>query len=69
MQAVNSGSLTVFVSVLPRHGPGAIATSAPLRVEVAQRGTLNSSGVLPLAVGIPAVIGFVGLGIRRRRRD
>ncbi len=68
VQAVNSGSLTVFVSVLPRHGPGTIAASAPLRVEVAQRRTLNSGGVLPLALGIPTAIGFVGLGIRRRRR-
>jgi hypothetical protein len=68
VQAVNSGSLTVFVSVLPRHGPGPIATSAPLRIEVAERRTLNSGGVLPLALGIPAAIGLTGLGIRRRRR-
>jgi uncharacterized repeat protein (TIGR01451 family) len=67
VQAVNSGKLTVFVSVLPRHGPGEIATSAPLRFTVTQRKTLNSGGVLPLVLGIPAVIGLAGLGIRRRR--
>ena len=68
VQAVNSGNLTVFVSVLPRHGAGTIATSAPLRVSVGQRRTLNSGGVLPLVLGIPALIGFAGLGVRRRRR-
>jgi LPXTG-motif cell wall-anchored protein len=69
VQAVNSGHLTVFVSVLPRHGPGAVATSAPLRFTVAQRRTLDSSGVLPVVLGIPAAIGLAGLGTRRRRRS
>jgi hypothetical protein len=67
VQAVNSGNITVFVSVLPRHGPGEITTSAPLRVSVGQRRTLNSGGVLPLVLGIPAVIGLLGVGTRRRR--
>jgi hypothetical protein len=67
VQAVNSGNLTLFVSVLPRHGAGTIATSSPLRVAVGQRRTLNSGGVLPLVLGIPAAIGLVGLGARRRR--
>jgi len=67
VQAVNSGNLTVFVSVLPRHGPGEIATSAPLRFTVTQRKTLNSGGVLPLVLGIPAAIGLLGVGARRRR--
>jgi len=68
VQAVNSGDLTVFVSVLPRHGPGTIATSGPLRFTVAERRTLNSGGVLPLVLGIPAALGLVGLGTRRLRR-
>ena len=68
VQAVNSGNLTVFVSVLPRHRAGTIATSAPLRVSVGQRRTLNSGGVIPLVLGVPALIGFAGLGVRRRRR-
>jgi hypothetical protein len=67
VQAVNSGNLTVFVSVLPRHGPGEIATSVPLRFTVTQRKTLNSGGVLPLVLGIPAAIGLLAVGARRRR--
>jgi hypothetical protein len=68
VQAVNSGSFSVYVAVLPRHGPGTVVTSPPLRVSVAQRRTLNSSGVLPLTLGIPVAIGLLGLGARRRRR-
>jgi hypothetical protein len=69
VQAVNSGSFSVYVGVLPRHGAGAVVTSAPLRVMVAERRTLNSRGVLPLTLGIPAAIGLLGLGTRRRRRS
>jgi hypothetical protein len=68
VQAVNSGNLTVFVSVLPRHESGTVVTSPPLRVFVDQRRTLNSKGALPLTLGIPVLIGLVGLGVRRRRR-
>lgn len=67
VQVVNSGSFSVYVAVLPRHGAGDVVTSAPLRVTVAQRRTLNSSGVLPLTLGIPAIIGLLGLGAHRRR--
>jgi hypothetical protein len=65
--AVNSGSITIYVAVLPRHGAGQVAVSPPLRVEIAKRRTLNSGGVLPLALGIPALLGLTALGIRARR--
>jgi hypothetical protein len=65
--AVNSGEITIFVSVLPRRGPGQIVATAPLRVEIASRRTLNSGGVLPLALGIPALLGATALGLRARR--
>jgi hypothetical protein len=67
IQAVNSGNLAIFVAALPRHGPGAISVSPPLRVTVAQRRTLNSGGVLPLVLGIPGLVGLLTLGVRRRR--
>ena len=68
VQAVNSGNLTVFVSVLPRHDSGTVLSSPPLRVSVGHRRTLNSRGALALTLAIPALIGLAGLGVRRRRR-
>lgn len=68
VQAVNSGQLTIYVAVLPRHGQGTISVSQPLRLEVAQRRTLNSGGVLPLALGIPGVIGLAAVAARAGRR-
>jgi hypothetical protein len=68
VQAVNSGSFTVYVSVLPRHGAGEVVTTSPLRVSVGQRRTLDSNGILPLTLGIPAAIGLLAIGTRRRRR-
>jgi hypothetical protein len=65
--AVNSGSITIYVAVLPRHAAGQVAVSSPLHVEIAKRRTLNSGGVLPLALGIPALLGLTALGVRARR--
>jgi hypothetical protein len=65
--AVNSGSITIYVAVLPRHGSGPVSVSPPLRVEIAKRRTLNSGGVLPLALGIPALLGLTTLGVSARR--
>jgi hypothetical protein len=66
--AVNSGSITIYVAVLPRHAAGQVAVSSPLHVEIAKRRTLNSGGVLPLALGIPALLGLTALGVRARRQ-
>lgn len=66
--AVNSGSITIYVAVLPRHGPGSVVTSPPLRVEIAKRRTLNSGGVLPLVLGIPGLLALAATGARARRR-
>ena len=68
LTAVNGGNITIFVAVLPRHGAGSIAVSEPLRVDIAKRRTLNSGGVLPLALGIPALLGLSLLGTRVARR-
>jgi ABC-2 type transport system permease protein len=68
IQAVNSGQFAVYVAVLPRHGAGAVVTSAPLRVSVEQRQTLNAGGVLPLVLSIPAALGLAVLGTARRSR-
>jgi hypothetical protein len=71
MQAVNDGSFAVYVAAIPRLGaPGAPATGPAIRLEVAKRTTLNSQGILPLALGIPAFLGLLSLSLRlgRKRR-
>ena len=71
MQAVNDGTFAVYVAAVPRLGaPGAPATGPAIRVDVAKRTTLNAQGVVPLAVGIPAALGLLSLGLRfsRKRR-
>jgi hypothetical protein len=64
---VDSGSITIYFAVLPRHGAGSVSVSPPLRAESAKRTTLNSGGVLPLVLGIPAFLGLTALGVRSRR--
>lgn len=69
MQAVNAGTFGVYVSVLPDSGVARPPTNGPtIRLAVASRRTLNSGGILPLALGIPAALGLVTLGIRFKRR-
>jgi uncharacterized membrane protein len=71
VQAVNSGSFGVYVAALPASAPPvAPVVGATVRVDVAHRQTLNSGGILPLALGIPAALGAltVSAWIRRRNR-
>ena len=68
VHAVNDGVLGMVVTVLPERGAGLPPPTGPLiRLTVAERKTLNSGGILPLVIGIPALIGAVALGIRLRR--
>jgi hypothetical protein len=39
-----------------------------VRVSIQDRKTLNSGGILPLALGIPGALGLLALGVRLRRR-
>jgi hypothetical protein len=69
MEAVNAGSFAVYVAALPSSSaPRPPTTGATIRVDVAKRQTLDSAGVVPLALGIPALLGLLALGIRLRRR-
>ena len=68
LNAVNAGRLGVYVAVLPQSGaPTPPTTGATVRVEIADRKTLNSGGILPLALGIPALLALATLGLRLRR--
>ena len=70
LQAVNAGSFAVYVAVLPADAAGRPPTvGRTVRVTVAERRTLDAGGILPLALGVPAVLGVAagGLALRRRR--
>jgi hypothetical protein len=68
VNAPNGGSLAAYVTVVPQSGAGTPTTSRALRFEVASRRTLNSGGILPIALGIPAGIALLALGVRVHRR-
>ena len=65
MEAVNAGSFAVYVSALSHQLAPTVGPT--LTLAVTQRRTLNSGGILPLALGIPALLGLLTLGLRFRR--
>jgi hypothetical protein len=69
MNAVNAGTIGIYVAVLPRNvSPVRPATSPTLRLRIHDRRTLSSGGVLPLALGLPAVLGLLAFAVRASRR-
>lgn len=69
VEAVNDGSFGVYVAVLPASGVArAPATSPVIHLLVAQKKTLNSGGIVPLALGIPGLLGVLAVSVRHRRR-
>jgi hypothetical protein len=72
LKAVTGGEAGVYVVVLPGRSPetapGGLAVSAAVDVRIAERRTLNSGGVLPLALGVPALLGIATVLTRVRRR-
>ena len=69
LQAVNAGTFAVYVAVLPADAGRPPAVGRTVRVPVAERRTRDAGGSLPLALGVPAVVGLAagGLALRRRR--
>ena len=68
MEAVNHGSFDVYVTLVSPQALGhAPAIGPAVRIAVADRRTLDSGGILPLALGIPAALGLLTFGLRRRR--
>ena len=68
LNAVNAGHLGAYVAVLPRTGSGMPTAGPTVSTTIADRRTLDSGGILPLALGIPALLGSLALGLRLRRR-
>jgi hypothetical protein len=68
LQAVSAGEFDLYVAVLPRRAGARPPTTGPaVRVAVADRRTLNSGGIVPLALGVPALLGLLALAVRFRR--
>ena len=69
LQAVNDGDFGVYVAVLPQSGEAVPPKTAPtIRLEVTARRTLNPSGMVPVALGIPALLGLLAVVVRLTRR-
>jgi hypothetical protein len=67
--AVTGGRAAVYVVVLPKeHGQQEPVASPTIAVDIAETKELNSDGVLPLALGVPALLGLLTVAMRRRRR-
>jgi hypothetical protein len=73
VKAVTGGEAAIYVVVLPGKDPSSaaegLAVSPALDVHIVERRTLNSGGVLWLALGVPALLGIATLVARRRRAD
>jgi hypothetical protein len=67
VKAVTGGQAKIYVVALPRTQEPAV--SQAIAVRIADTKDFNSGGVLPLALGVPALLGLVTLGVRRRRRS
>jgi hypothetical protein len=72
VKAVTGGRAAIYVTVLPGEAPATsserLAVSPAMDVRIAERRTINTGGVLPLALGIPALLGLASLAVRIRRR-
>ncbi|ADB32567.1 hypothetical protein Kfla_3509 [Kribbella flavida DSM 17836] len=69
LQAVNSGRFVVYVALSTDQPAAPVTSSKSLRLSVAQERTLDTSGAVPVAAGVPAVVALLmGLVMVRRRR-
>ena len=69
VHAINTGRIALYVAVLPQVGPARPPVTGPtVQLVVANRDTLNAGGILPLALGIPALLAFLAGGMQYARR-
>jgi hypothetical protein len=73
IQAVNAGSIDIYVVLLPNGagsaGKGPLVVSPPVHLEVAGRRTLSPAGTFPVAIVVPILLGLAAAGARFRIRD
>jgi hypothetical protein len=68
VQVVNKGRFVVFVTVTRQNGPAQVDASDGLRLSATARRTVDTSGILPIVLGIPAAVLALLLLTARRRR-
>ncbi|HEY6607079.1 MAG TPA: hypothetical protein VIZ44_12055 [Gaiellaceae bacterium] len=69
VHAINTGRIALYVAVLPQVGSAQPPTTGPtVQLVVAKRDTLNAGGILPLALGIPALLALMAGGMQYARR-
>jgi len=68
-RVVNEGDFVLYVVVTATGGPAGIAASPGVRLHAEGRRTLDAGGVLPVVIGMPALMGalLALVGVRRRR--
>lgn len=68
IQPISGGSFSLYAVALSE-GVSSVASSNVLAVDVADQRSLNPGGILPVAIGVPLVVGFLLLvQIRLARR-
>ena len=69
VQVVNEGHFVLYVAVTSTTGPAYVDVSAGLRLTSTGRRSLDAGGVLPVVLGMPALMAalLVLVGLRRRR--
>ena len=68
VKAVNSGAFSAYVATV-RPGTASPPTSPAVTISVASRRTLNSGGILPIAIGIPVLLAAAAGATRLRHRS
>lgn len=68
IQPISPGRFTVYAVVLSPDST-VVPTSNAVMIDVVDRRTLNPQGVLPVALGMPAVVGLLFLDRVRRNRN
>jgi uncharacterized repeat protein (TIGR01451 family) len=69
LQAVTSGRFVVYVVITFDQAAGEVVASKALRLEVAPERTLEASGLVPIAAGVPGIVVLLmGVVMVRRRR-
>lgn len=69
VQAVNTGNFGVYVAVLSERSASPPATGPTLELAVAERETLGSGGIVPLVIGVPALLTLLAVALRLRGRE